>query len=264
MPLETDPARELVDLCTKLYSGVGTRGDTFLAEVFGVPAWSKEFYQIVFSIIERADYLVAIVNELPLDDDFKREAAAHVDAIKQAFGPSGLMNAWNQFGTRALAAENVQPIKMLAAMVRQKVSYPKLSTEEVTELLAEVDELLDWLMGHQTKEQDFIRQAILEGLHQFRFRLERVGWVGWGYTLDSLREVIGAYMALERGLPTKGADPVAEAILLKVGVLVKDFYEKTKFFKEAVETGDFMLRAYGAVSLLRQGSGISGLLTSGC
>jgi hypothetical protein len=182
--------------------------------------------------------------------------------MKQAFNIDGLMNGWAAHGRVHLGAQNIQPIKMLSAMVRQKVSYPKLSNDELTELLGQIDDLTTWLEEHQTKEQDFIRQAILDGVRQFRFRLERIGWFGWGYTLESLRDVIGAYMALERGLPAQGVDPVAEAVLKKVGAFVKDFYEKTKFAKDVVDTGDFMLRAYGAVSLLAHGGSVAGLLTS--
>lgn len=262
MAAVTDPAREMSELCARLYSGVGTRGDQFLAEAFGVPAWSPEFFQILSSIVERTDFLIRLVEELDLDEDLKQEAVSHIEAVKGAFRLEALMNTWNSTGTRALGPDNVQPIKMLSSTIRQKVAYPKLTDEELLDVLAEVDQLAGWLSEHQAKEHDFIRQALLDGLGQFRSRLARIGWFGWGYTLDSLREVIGAYMALEHGLPAKGADPVAEAILKKTAAFVKNFYEKTQLFKGVVETGDLMLRAYGAASLLAHGGSIAGLLTS--
>lgn len=258
----TDPARELTELCARLYVGVSTRGDQFLAEAFGVEAWSQEFLQILSTIVERIDFLIRLVDDLDLDEDLKKDAVTHIAAMKGAFGLNGLMNTWNTTGTRALGPENAQPVKMLSSTIRQKVAYPKLSLDEMKDVLAEVDQLAAWLSEHQTKEHDFIRQAILDGLGQFRFRLERVGWFGWGYTLDSLRDVIGAYMALEHGLPPNGTDPVAEAIMKKTAAFVKNFYEKTQVLKGVVETGDFMLRAYGAASLLAQGGSVAGLLTA--
>jgi hypothetical protein len=259
----TDPARELAELCTRLNVNDGTRGDEFLATQFDVDAWSTEFLIILSCIVERADFLIAIVNDLELDSDFKQEASSHIQSIKNVFNLNALSNNWNGYAIKHLGAHNVQPLKMLSPMVRQKVSYPKLTDEELEDLLSDVDQLSAWLNEHQTKEQDFIRQAILDGLTRFRFRLERVGWVGWGYTLDSLRDVIGAYMALERGLPPEGKDPVAKAVLKKVGAFVRDFYEKTKFAKDIVDTGDFMLRAYGALALVTHSSAVVGLIASG-
>ena len=258
----TDPARELADVCANLAPQSEERGDNYLAKHFGVPAWSREFYQILFCITDRADFLISVVADLDLDDDFKADAVSHIAGVKEAFSINGMSNAWKNFGAPRVGSQNAQPIKMLSALVRQKIAYPKLSDEELDELVAEVDTLAGWLTDHQIKEQDFIRQAILDGLSHFRFRLARLRWVGWGYTLESLRDVIGAYMALERGIQEASVDPVAKALLKKVGAFVKEFYEKTKFARDVTETGDFMLRAYGAVSLIAHGSHIAGLISS--
>ena len=228
MPTITDPARELADICVKLHCHPDKRGDQHLADVFDVQPWSAEFFQIIFCIVERADFLIDLIGELDLDQDYKTEAVNHINLVKEAFSRDALAGPWKNAGYQHIAPANVQPIKMLSLAVRQLVQYPKLSDEEAHAILAEVNELTDWLDQHQTKENDFIRQALLDGLKQFRFRLERVGWLGWGYTLDSLREVIGAYLALERGMPEPGIDPVAEAALKKVSALVTGFYKKTK------------------------------------
>lgn len=259
MPETTDPARELAELCDRLKTPNENKGDEWVAKVLGVEPWSRGFYEAVFSVVERADFLISLIDDLELDDDFKSQAASHVTKVKAAFNKHSLQNVWKQVGAKALSAENIQPIKMLSPLIRQKVKYPRLSDEEVEELLADVDELLGWLRGHQLNERDFVRQALIEGLERFRFRLKRVGWLGWGYTLESLREVIGAYMALERGLdPT--SDPVADAALKKTSAFVKGFYDKTQAFKGLVETGDFLLRAYGAAALATTSGGLAGLL----
>lgn len=263
----TDPARELADLCARLSSFGGAehqqkQGATVLAAAFDVPEWSSEFYEVVFAISRRADDLVEIINALELDADTKSELVADVKNVQETFSRNGLNNQWQHSLAHFLAPTYVKPIKTLSMQVRSHYAYPKLDEAELNELLRQVDELLTWLSDHQLKEQDFIRQAIIDGLEHFRFRLQRLGWVGWGYTLQSLRDVIGAYLALERGMPDTGREPAAEAVLKKTGALVKLVYTKVKFAKESVETGEFLLKAYGAFALASQGpQGIKALLT---
>jgi hypothetical protein len=220
------------------------RGDQYLAMNFDVPEWSSDFYRIVFNIVDRADLVAKIIETLDLDQDIQHEAIASLQQIKAAFSHASLANPWSNPGTGCslLGAEHSRLIKMLSAQVHQKVSYPKLSAEEVSAILDDVAELLSWLREHQINECDFIRQALVDGLEQLHFRLKRIGWLGWGYTVASLRDVIGAYMALERGLPRNGNAPDGEAVLKKVGASLKRIYEKTKGVKDLYETGDFLLK----------------------
>lgn len=260
----TDPARELADLCSELKGGGKATGSDFLASKFGVPAWSAEFFQIIFVITKRIDDLALIVQDLEMDDDFKREAISHLKAIKQAFTQAGLNNAWSTVEERFLNSTNIQPIKMLSPYVRKSINYPKLDKGEQAQLVLEIAELESWLKEHQIVEQDFIRQALLDGVSQFKFRLERVGWLGWGYTISSLRDVISAYMALERGFPDANISPDAGAILMKTKAAIGVVFEKMKFAKDAWETGDFALKAYGAASLMLQAHHVfGGLLSKG-
>ncbi|WP_192178548.1 hypothetical protein [Mesorhizobium amorphae] len=261
MPSVTDPARELADVFERLSPGAKGRGDDHLASQFGVAAWSTNFYQIVFCITERSDALMEIIAGLEMDDDLKNDARRHLKDIRQAFARDSLSKSWQDVGAKHLRRENVQPIKMLSPYVRQKIFYPKLDDEEVKELLELLAKLQDWLEKQQLAEQDFVRQAILESIRNVRFRLERIGWLGWGYTVSSIREVIGAYLALESGLPDVAVAPDAEAVLKKVRAFLKTFYEKTGTMKDVVDTGDFLLKAYGAASLVYHGAGIAGLLT---
>lgn len=264
MSKNTDPARELVTICEKLQNATNKRGDAFVARQMTVNPWSIEFFSILFCISERVEFLATIIGELDLDDDYKEQAIQHVRSIQSAFDGDSMSTSWNGTGAMRLGVNHVQPLKMLSPLVRQKVCYPELSPEERDELLELVRELRGWLEMQQLPEQDFIRQAIIEGLKQLIFRLERLEWVGWGYTLDSLREVISAYFALSHGLPEQDVAPVAHAMLKKLTVFVKAFYEKANLTKGVYETGDFMLKAYGAIALLgHQPTNIAGLLTSG-
>ena len=262
MPTKTDPARELSDLIKGLDFDGNQRFDQGLAKLFRVDAWSSQFYQIIFTITSRIDDLIEITDTLPLDDDHKTETKSGLVTIQQAFGPNGLQNAFSHSKQNYLSAAQVAPLSTLSGLVRPIRPYPKLDDNEHAELLAMVDELVGWLEEHQLSEQDFIRQAMLDGLHQLRFRLERIRWLGWGYTLQGLRDVIAAYLALERGFPQDGSNPPAQAMLKFAGDFVRGFFEKAGFAKETVELGDFMIKAYGTVQLMLAGKAtVVGLLT---
>ncbi len=256
----TDPARELADACERLSKPSNKRGDDHLAEHFSVPTWSTEFFQIIFCLSERADQLGEIINNLEIDEDYKKDALIHIRHIKKAFSRETMMHTWHQQGITYLSRENIQPIKMLSPLVRKKISYPKLDDSEIDEVLKLTDDLEKWLSKHQLNEQDFIRQAILDGIRQFRFRLERIGWLGWGYTVASLRDIIGAYLALERGIvPNKTPD--SEAVLKKAYGSLRKIYEKIGILKDVSNTGEFLLKAYGAASLVMDSRVIAGLLS---
>jgi hypothetical protein len=247
----TDPARELAELCHAL-TGANQQavGYTALAAMFDVQPWSPDFYQIVFTIGRRIEALRVIVSELSeLDDELKGLALAHLDQIAGAFGQGGVSSTWSHAVTNHLSPAHVGPIRMLSPLVSKVQTYPKLDAEERAELLAVVDELLGWLRDHQLKEQDFIRQAIIEGLEGFKFRAERVQWLGWGYTLESLREVIGAYLALERGLdPNKSPD--AGALLMKLATGVQAIFKAMGTVKDAADKTQWMLETYKTLSAL--------------
>jgi hypothetical protein len=246
----TDPARELFDLCQRLSEQSNRTGDDFLAAKFGVEGWSAAFFEINFAILERVEELKVMIADLPLDDDIRDQNVSQLNVLASAFGPNGHRNQWTHSISNYLTPATLGPLSLLSGMIRPYRSYPKLDDAERDDLLATVDQLLEWLKEHQLAEQDFVRQALIDGVTRFRFRLARIQWIGWGYTLDSLREVIGAYFALEHGTPTDGSDTSAQATLKLVGDFVAAVYEKTKFAKEVVETGDFMLKAYGATTLV--------------
>lgn len=262
MPTLTDPARELADICTRLSSHSDKVGSAFLSEQFNVPQWSTEFFQIIFLFSKRADELIAILPELSIDADYKEEFSTHIRGIQQAFSPNGLNNQWTHSLQSYINPANVNSVKALSGVVRPIYAYPKLSETEQAEVVAEVDELLEWLTTHQLRERDFIRQAIIDGVMQFRFRLERIGWLGWGYTLDSLRDVIGAYLALEKGTPDLQSAPDAEAVLRKTAAWAKQVFDKVGGVREAAGDVAFMVLAYEQVVKVAQGkAGIAGLLT---
>lgn len=262
MAKETDPARELYDLIKSLALQHDQRLDNELARHFDVAPWSSEFFQIVFTISSRIDELIALTDEVALDQDLKAETKAGLQTIQTAFGTTGLHNASHHTMQSYFSDAYVAPLRGLSGLVRPLRSYPKLDEVELAEIIDLVDQLLDWLNEHQLSEQDFIREAIIVGLSTLRFRLTRIHWLGWGFALQSLKDVIYAYFALERGFPEPDQNTTAAASLKKIHEFVKQVFEKTNFIKEGVETGDFMLRAFGAVHLAIAGKQtVAGLIT---
>jgi hypothetical protein len=258
----TDPARELADFLRGLQLNPHRNGDLGLADLWDVPAWSSEFYQIVFSVSRRIDEVKTLISQTALDDDQKEELKQHLETIRMAFGPNGLQNTWNHSIANYLTAATIGPLSTVSGLVRPIRSYPKLDADQITELLGMAHDLRSWLVEHQLSEQDFIRQALIEGLDHVIFRLERVQWLGWGYTVAGLKDVIAAYMALERGFPEAQANPNAAAMLKKAGSFVKTFYDKTRVVKDTVDTGEWLLTVYGGVMAVTHGqSQIAGLLS---
>jgi hypothetical protein len=252
----TDPARELVELCEALRvpSSADISGEKHLAAHFNVDAWSIEFFEIVFTIMQRIKVVSDVVASLEIDEDFRTEILQHVAEIGEAFSAHSLRNKWSAVAATHTGPKNVQPLKGVAGLVRQKVSYRKLSAAEIDEVKNQVADLMRWLGDHQLSQHDFIRQALIEGLNKVDFRLKRLQWLGWGYTLDSLREVIAAYMLLEHTDIVPEINPDAEAALRKVGGFIKTVYEKMQTAKGVAETGDWLARAYVAGSLIYQGA----------
>jgi hypothetical protein len=262
MPTVTDPARELADICVILGQASDKIGSTYLAEKFQVPEWSTEFYQIVFLFSKRADELIEMLSEISVDDDYRREFEEHIRSIKLAFSPNGLTNRWAHATQNYISPANVNSVKALSGLVRPIRSYPKLNDAETEELIGEVDQLLLWLEEHQLSERDFIRQAIIDGLKQFRFRLSRIGWLGWGFAQDSLRDIISAYLALERGSVGAAEAPDAEAILRKTAAWVKGVFQTVGTVKETAGDVAFMVLAFEQVVQISQGKApLAGLLT---
>jgi len=247
----TDPAKELVEVCELLAVTGRGRGDEFLASKFAVEAWSLEFYRIIFCIIDRIEHVREIIQHIGLDDDTINDAGAHLDQIKSAFNKESAVNEWNSTGLKAVSRANSSPIKMLSKSIRDIESYPKLSDKEAVELLELCSDLIEWLKENSVASHDFIRISLISGLEQFRFRLSKLRWVGWSYTAQSLREVVGACMALDRGMPeNRLLAPDAEAVLAKTKALLGRVFEIVGVARETTDRVEFLVRAYGYASSL--------------
>jgi len=245
MAEETDLAQEIAALCDWLNLDSADAGDKFLAERFEVQPWSAEFFEIVFIIIQRTHDLERLLRGADVFQSVVDGGANHLAQIRLAFAKQSLQARWTDAGKHYVGAAHSSPVRMLSGSIPKACRYPKLTSEETEELVGMVKKLLGWLQDHQLSEKDFIRESLIEGLERFLFRLERLRWFGWGYSVESLREVIGAYMALERGLdPIRNPD--AKATLRMVRVVIQKAFSYGTKAKDATETGGWLLECYRA------------------
>lgn len=261
MATQTDIARQYAEICEFLCVAGSNPGDAVVAARFGVEPWSKQFWEIVSFIVELADEICVLIDSLPLDEDIKNQARSHIQTSKIAFSKEGLVNHWSHACTQYLSPAQISPIKMLSGQIRAISAMPKFDEIEIQEILSEIDELIGWLKDHQLSDQDFIRQSLIEGLGKFRKKLANFGILGWGFTIESLREVISAYMILDRGFPADVDNPLAHGMLQKTGTFIKGVWEKAGTAKDTWETGDWVLRIVGGLHLVQAApNGIAGLL----
>lgn len=263
MPELTDPALELAELCDRLAVSSNERGDLFLAKAFNVDPWSAEFFQIAQSIVNRTEAVEQLLVSINTKKAVVDGAKVHLARIRQAFDLSSLSSHWSQIGLAHVRSEHSSPIRMLSGAIPDAYGYPKLTTDEANDVIELVDQLLKWLRDAQLSEKDFIRESLIEGLEQFRFRMEHLQWFGWGYSIQSLRDVITAYLILERGLNPK-ANPDVAAAAKKLCAALKKIFGYASTAKDVGDTGDWLLSCYRHAVRTAAGPAlgyIAGLLT---
>lgn len=259
----TDPAKELAETLALIASDPNESVVSRITMRAGVSSWSPEFFRILFEIMNRLELVGRHVRELPLDEDVRWDALESVEAIKKVFSDPHILNQNCANIRPVITGANATVLKMLSAQIRERVSYPLLSEDDREEVLKEITELRGWLAELQSDHQDFIRQALIEGLDGLIFRMERLQWFGHGYALDGLKEVLQAYLSLQGAqLGTQDGDELQRAILAKArGTLIR-VLSIFDLAKDHSDRADWALRAYGAVSAIADGSGtIAGLLT---
>jgi hypothetical protein len=255
MSTVTDPACELGEITARLTQASSSPGEKFLAEAFGVERWSTNFFKIITCIFERADLVGTVVGNSGTDKALKDNAQDELREFKSAFTSSALNQSWDQLGLK-LMRDHGRTIQYLSPTVRQHVSYPRLTDQEVADLLKMIDDYLTVLQLND-EEPAFVRQSIIDGLTMFRFQLERIGWMGAAYALVSFREVLLAYEAANAHY-TRTGNPDAEAFLSGLLAIIKTVKSKVDQAKSWTEAGHLLLKSYAYGSAL-----INPLLLSG-
>lgn len=259
----TNPARDLIDLCAYATSDTSLHSDDSqdaLAAVFGVGKWSKEFFAILEEITKRIEHLRLVIAELELDEDLAEAVEGEINAICKLFETEHWSYKF-EARTDEVSPENLRMIRLIEPRIASIQQYPAISDEERAVLCDDIDQLILWLSDRQMQQNDFIREALIKGLQEMRFAIDKMRFFGWAYAAASLRGVIAAYMALERMEVSPANTPDAEAVLKKVRGFCEDFYSRMKMAKDFGEVADFSLRLYGAASLaLTSFRGVAGYL----
>lgn len=250
MSATTDPIKEFARTCERLRGRNNTSVGLHLASSFGVQFGETNFYRILTIISDRIDLINEIIKKIDLDDDLRQEALQHTNGISQLFNPRHINDPWNQISDDTLSDLNIRPIKMLSMQARELIRYPELSKEEIKDIKDLSENLLSWLNDHQLAEYDFIREAIIRGLREFLFSIEKLEWVGRPHTLRSLQSIVSAYIAMENGAATLAdKDPLISAAAKKTKELIFAANEKLTGIKKTYDNGKFALEVYGLTQL---------------
>lgn len=238
------------------------QGSTYLAERLGVADWSPEFFEIRSAIFQATKQLRGLIEAKTIREPVKSRTLSHIDTLELAFGHTAMINQWQSAGARHVRSEHTDPILALSSSLHD-YDYEKPTEEERVEFRADAEELLAWLREHQLEEHDFIRACLIDGVERFIFRLDHLNWTGWGYAVASLRDVIGAYLVLERGIDPQTAPTGAAALLKVVAKLAKPF-ELIAKARDKKDDIAFVLEAYKATApLVTPALGyVAGLLTT--
>lgn len=254
MPL-TDPAKELAETLNLLAAEPNVTISEKIARGANVKIWTPDFFRILFEITNRIDLVASKIRDLPMDEDLRQDALRSVSNIRSVFASSGILDQYNNEIKNTITGSNATVLKMLSMVIREQVSYPLLDSEARQAVLEECVTLQNWLTDLQSEDRDFIRQALIEGLDSFIFRLERLEWLGHGFVLDGLKEVIQAYLSVQgaRVVDDSGAE-LQDAILAKTKASIFRVLKAFDLAKDTSERADWALRAYGAVAALADGS----------
>jgi hypothetical protein len=238
----TDPARELAEIAAKFDVGSSLRADQVITSSTGFQAWSTQFHQLVASIHERADLVGRMLPRSGLDPDLVDDALRDITEFKRGFQPSAIGQASNHSGsTAAIMRMQGRPMQYLSIAVRQFESYPRYTQEEAIELVALIDEYLEHLSVHGDSLA-FVLSAIREGLAALRFRLANVTWVGSGYALQSLRDVMFIHREAAADEHVM-SNPDAEAFVRGFGVVIGRVLQVVKSAKDYSEASSWAFKA---------------------
>lgn len=238
----TDPIIELVSALRDLRFSVDAKGYDALAKKFGVESGSSDFALIVSLILKRMESISELIRGMDeVDDTVKDRQITCISNLRRAFSPATLSNNWkaNGGGPGMLAEEFLVGVESLQSHARQKQPIPRLTDEEVSELLHETEIFRIFLEELQSEEKDFIRQSIIDGVREFELSLKHFRWVGWAQCFQSFKQTYLTYRILETGdHPNYSSHPRYSEALKSARSLVRRFLDvanRAKTDKEAIE-----------------------------
>ncbi|MBW6398796.1 hypothetical protein KPL78_13110 [Roseomonas sp. HJA6] len=150
---------------------------------------------------------------------------------------------------------------MASISLRKAYAYDFLEETEVSELINIIDEFLNLLENRQTDDLDFCRQAMIDGLIEFKFRLEKLKWLDHGYAVESLRNVVAAYFVAKETI-RQSPDFDEKSIMREIEMNFIKIFKILKIGKDAVDITRMIITGAVSLYLLTQNAPrIAGYLT---
>jgi len=246
MTEQVNIAEEIAELAVGLQSGGSKPGWQHLSRTFAVEPWSADFYGIIHAILVRLTELEKIISSSDMRVKTATAAIGHVRAIAMAFNHESLTQRWDQCGAQYVGNIHSDPILSLSASL-SRFDYERPASDEAEEIIADAVQLLEWLESHQLEENDFIRGCIIVGVRQFIFRVQKLEWFGWEQSIASLREVIAAYLALQRGDFSQESHPMIVAMGKKLISGLGKALKIVSGARNVTDDAQFMFQAYGSI-----------------
>lgn len=246
----TDPASELAVVCQILSADYQHSAADFLALTFETTAYSREFFKVLFVIMEKIDELINIVDEIPIDISFIVTAKSMINEIALPLNPAGLQSSWNSGRSTRISAQKHFSLGMLSGYVKEKIRYPKLSEQESNELSIILDDLKSAIAQTDLNEVDFVRDAAINYIEESKFIVKRLHFFGWRYGIYSLKELVLLYFAVENMTKMPECSPQVIAFHQRLGAGLERLNQGFKVGRDWKDNFGILAISYGAGATL--------------
>lgn len=247
----TDPATELAEIALAIgsssWSGRAPTGATLMARQFEVLAWSTDFYRIMTCILERVDLVHSLLNESDADSSVVTQGMEDLYAFQRAFDGNRLCITLDKDKNSHSTLQGMsRPLIYISSVIKRQQSYPKLDAQEAADLYIAIEAYIQMLTDLPA-DPGFHKQAIIEGLKAFKFRLVKMRWMGAGYVLSSFRDLLHNFRYAQEQADISG-NPDAKAALVGMWSILRSFKEKAETAKGWSETYTWVWDTYKTLS----------------
>lgn len=183
MSESTDPAMELWQVFTRMqaHPGKGTCRDA-LADMFGCAADDEVFFVLLAAISTRCDRLNRLVDTAPELAEHREEIAKATRTLRHIFGTDILPTPWKERSVQFLRPECLTAVKMASIGLRSRYPLKKLSDDERTELLRQINDVL----ADAESEHSFSALVVRNALIGIRTIIERLDFFGHDALIERL------------------------------------------------------------------------------
>lgn len=193
-------ALELVQLCEILRvegpKSENEHATKVLNKIFGISKAADlfEVVGVIYKNIEIARTQILSIAPDPIENVSALNALANLES---AFGPASLARPWAQAAKAHYSDEKYAPLRSIPPSLRREFPTIRLSDQEKDLIHGEAENLLNWLESHQLTDFSVQRMLMVQGLRDFKRRLDWYKWVGFEYTFEPLLAVLASASSIE-------------------------------------------------------------------